>query len=98
MGKKGRRAESMKKGIDCMNRVSVAVACCVALLVPHVAKAVPASSLPSLSALTNFTTLGNNSIESNVKINGNVGVSANGTFNLMAPSTVNGNVLLADSA
>jgi hypothetical protein len=59
---------------------------------------VPSSSLPNLSDLIGFALFGNNEVESAVTIHGNVGVTTNGTFKLMAPSTVNGGVYLANSS
>ncbi|HXI71939.1 MAG TPA: hypothetical protein VNN22_16405 [Verrucomicrobiae bacterium] len=48
--------------------------------------------------LTPFATFGNTYLDSNVTINGDVGISANGTVNVMAPSTINGNLYLAAGA
>jgi hypothetical protein len=57
--------------------------------------AVPVGSLPDVSPLIPFAVFGNDVNLHNVTVNGNVGVSANGTFALESPSTVNGNVYLA---
>jgi len=59
---------------------------------------VPISSLPDFGNLTNFAELGNQLNESAVTINGNVGVSENGTLTLASPSTINGDVYVASGA
>jgi len=72
-----------------------AVVITVALLIPGVGLAVPVSFLPDVSGLVPYATFGNSYNDNLVTVNGNVGISANGTFIQSAPSVVNGNVYLA---
>jgi len=58
----------------------------------------PSSVLPSLGPLTNFTEFGNQQVDNLATINGNVGVSAGGMLDLMAPAVINGNLSLATTA
>ncbi len=56
------------------------------------AQAVPVTELPDIGLLTPYATFGNNYNDSLVTINGNSGISNNGTLALAAPSTINGNL------
>ena len=75
-----------------------ALTVCALFVSPGAAKAALLTSLPDMSALTPFATFGNQYFDSNVTINGNVGISANGIVNVMSPSTINGNLYLATGA
>jgi len=70
----------------------------IPVLSPGAAKAALVTDLPVMSALTPFATFGNVYSDSAVTINGNVGISANGTLLLASPSTINGNLYLANGA
>ena len=59
---------------------------------------VPTSDLPDLGSLAGFTEFGNQQVDNLATINGNVGVSAGGMLDLMAPATINGNLSLASTA
>ncbi len=56
------------------------------------AQAVPITELPDMGLLTPYATFGNNYNDSLVTINGNSGISNNGTLALAAPSTINGDL------
>jgi hypothetical protein len=59
---------------------------------------VPVSDLPSFDNLPNFAQLGNSIDVHNATVNGNVGVSSDGTLDLDTPGTINGNVFEATGA
>jgi hypothetical protein len=54
------------------------------------AEAAPVSSLPDLSPLTPYTAFGNDINLNLATVQGNTGISADGTFKMSAPSFVNG--------
>ncbi len=56
------------------------------------------SLLPDMHLLTPYATFGGKYNDSAVTINGNVGISENGTLSLAAPSKINGNLNLATGA
>jgi hypothetical protein len=60
------------------------------VLQPTTGQAVPASDLPNLSALIPYTTFGNDIFLNLATVNGNAGISANGTFKMSSPSVING--------
>jgi hypothetical protein len=68
------------------------------LLAAQQAMAVPVDQLPDLSALSQFTTFGNQYLDSNVTVDGNAGISANGHIGLNAPSTITGDLYLGKGA
>jgi hypothetical protein len=62
----------------------------ISVLAPSSANAVPFSALPDFSPLIPYTALGNDVFLNLATVNGNVGVSKNGTFTMSAPSFING--------
>jgi hypothetical protein len=72
------------------------IAGCAAAVSAHAT--LPLSVLPGLGPLVNFTEFGNQQVDNLATINGNVGVSAGGMLDLMAPAVINGNLSLATTA
>ena len=77
-----------------VGRLVVAAALGVGMFAAGVARAVPVSSLPDLSALTPYTTFGNLYSDSNVTVDGDAGISRNGSINVAAPSTITGTLYI----
>jgi hypothetical protein len=90
---RARRAGSLLSGV--ILRLLLVV--CFAAAISAEA-ALPLSALPGLGPLINFTEFGNQQVDNLATINGNVGVSAGGMLDLMAPATINGNLSLATTA
>lgn len=79
-------------------RGGIGLAAVVALwLVAGPVRAVPVSTLPNLSALADYTLFGNNVFLNLATANGNVGISANGKFQMSAPSYIDGRLDLDTS-
>jgi hypothetical protein len=84
----------MERAMNYRTQISLAVCCMVVLGMNRVQATVPASSLPNVDLLTGYAEFGNQEDESLVTINGNVGVSSNGTLHVFAPSVINGDVYI----
>lgn len=60
--------------------------------------AVPVTSLPDVSLLTPYATFGHSYNDHNVTVQGNAGISNNGSLALEAPSSITGNLYLGTGA
>jgi hypothetical protein len=80
----------MTKVTKVASRIAVCVGLSITLLGAGIARAVPISDLPDFSPLIPYTTFGNDTFLNLATINGNAGISANGTFKMSAPSVING--------
>jgi hypothetical protein len=74
-----------------ISQIALSVLFIIPVLAPSSTKAaVPFSALPDFTPLIPYTAFGNDVFLNLATVNGNAGISANGTFKMSAPSFING--------